>query len=90
MQHSWILKIFLLIMCDQQQELCHTGAQLSPHSHALTSNSRLRETSDPLTWASCFLAFMATSVELQEAHDLAAYGTTVLQLACKHSGMGWL
>ena len=78
------------LLVQRLQELSHTGAHLSPLSQALTSNSRLREISDPLTWASCFLAFMATSLELQEARDLAAYGMIVLQLARKHSGMGWL
>ena len=39
---------------------------MSPLSQTITSSSRLREITDPLTWASCFLAFMATSLELQE------------------------
>ena len=79
-----------VLLVHRLQELGHTGAHLSPLSHALTSNSRLREINDPLTWAPCFLAFMATSLELQGARDLVAYGMIVLQLACKHSGINWL
>ena len=41
-------------------------------------------------WASCFLAFMATSLDQQDARGLAAYGMIVLQLAWKHGSTGWL
>ena len=66
------------------------GALLPSPNHASLGSSRLREIADPLTWASCFLAFMATSLEEQDARDLAAYGMIVLQLARKHGGSRWL
>ena len=56
----------------------------------LVNGSRLCEISDPLSWASCFLAFMAARVDHQETRELAAYGSIVLQLARKHAGGGWL
>ena len=79
-----------VLLVQRLQELSYSGAHLSPLSQSLSANSRLREINDPLTWASCFLAFMATRLELQEARDLAAYGMIILQLARKHGGMGWL
>ena len=66
----------LLVQC--LQELSQAGTQLSSLPHTLASSSRLREISDPLTWASCFLAFMATILEQQDARDLAAYGMIIL------------
>ena len=79
-----------MLLVQRLQELNLVGAQLPSLSHALLGSSRLREIADPLTWASCFLAFMATSLEQQDARDLAAYGMIVLQLAQKHGGTGWL
>ena len=52
--------------------------------------SRLREIQDPLTWLTCFLAFVAAKVEHKETRDLLAYGLIVVHLARKHGGQGWL
>ena len=52
--------------------------------------TRLREISDPLTWAFCFLAFVAVRTRDQETRDLAAYGQLVIHLARQHGGAGWL
>ena len=62
----------------------------SQMSHPLIVNSKLREIQDPLSWVSCFLAFMATRCQDQEMRELAAYGQIVLHLARKHGGKGWL
>ena len=58
-------------------------------AHPLPAGSKLRDVPDPLTWASCFLAFLAAKAD-QESRELAAYGMIVLQLARKHGGTGWL
>ena len=50
----------------------------------------MREVSDPLMWALCFLVFMAARTSHDKARDLAAYGMAVLQLARKHRGSSWL
>ena len=50
----------------------------------------MREIQDPLSWVSCFLAFMATKVDNKETQSLAAYGMLVIHLARKHGGRGWL
>ena len=51
--------------------------------------SRLRDIRDPLTWVTCFLAFVAAKVENKETRELMAYGQIVLLLARKHGGLGW-
>ena len=58
-------------------------------AHPLPAGSKLRDVPDPLTWVSCFLAFLAAKAD-QESRELAAYGMIVLQLARKHGGTGWL
>lgn len=60
------------------------------HTHFYSPTGRLREVQDPLTWVSCFLAFMATRIEDKETRSLAAYGMIVIHLARKHGGRGWL
>ena len=52
--------------------------------------ARLREISDPLTWAFCFLAFVAVRTKDQETRELAAYGQLIIHLARQHGGTGWL
>ena len=49
----------------------------------------MREVSDPLTWVSCFLAFMAAKIDHEETRRLAAYGMIIMQLVRKHGGNGW-
>ena len=56
-----------MLLAQHLQELGQMGALLPSPTHASLGNSHLREISDPLTWASCFLAFMATSLEQQDA-----------------------
>ena len=55
-----------------------------------TPATRMRDIQDPLSWVSCFFAFMAAKVDNQDCRDLAAYGMLVIHLARKHGGMGWL
>ncbi len=45
---------------------------------------------DPLTWVSCFLAFMASRTSHEETRDMAAYAMIIIRLSRKHSGSGWL
>ena len=77
------------MLLQRLQEIGQSGA-ISPGFQPLVNSSRLREITDPLSWASCFLAFMASRVDNQETRDLAAYGLIVLQLSRKHAGEGWL
>ena len=53
-----------VLLVQRLQELSYSGAHLSFLSQSLSGNSRLREINDLLTWASWFLAFMATRLEL--------------------------
>ena len=74
-----------ILLVQRLQELGHTG----PSLHSAVSTSRLRDVPDALTWASCFLAYMATKIDHAETRQLAAYGMIVLQLAQQHRGSGW-
>ena len=78
-----------VILLQRLQELGQSG-QVTPSVKPLVSGLRLREIADPLTWASCFLAFMATKSDHQPSRDPAAYGMIILQLARKHGGNGWI
>lgn len=62
----------------------------APAHHSTGSHSKLREIQDPLTWARCFLLFLAAQVDHRQTRDLAAYGVIVLDLARAHGGQGWL
>ena len=77
------------MLLQRLTELSQAGA-VPVASQPLFSSSRMREVSDPLTWASCFLAFMAAKTEHEDTHQLAAYGMIILQLVRKHGGSGWL
>ena len=77
-----------VLLLQRLQELGMAGS-VAPAMQPLVSGSRLREVTDPVSWASCFLAFLATKVEHKETRELAAYGMIVLQLASKHQGAGW-
>ena len=77
-----------VLLLQRLQELGMAGS-VAPAMQPLVSGSRLREVTDPVSWASCFLAFLATKVEHRETRELAAYGMIVLQLASKHQGAGW-
>lgn len=50
----------------------------------------MRDIQDPLTWVSCFFAYMAAKVDNHDCRALAAYGMLVNHLARKHGGRGWL
>ena len=77
-----------ILLRQRLQELGVSGSAASA-VQPLVSGSRLREVSDPVSWASCFLAFIATKVDHRETRELAAYGMIILQLATKHPGAGW-
>lgn len=77
------------LLLQRIQDLSQAGATPGA-AQSLVSNSRMREVSDPLTWASCFLAFLAAKIDHEETRRLAAYAMIILQLARKHGGSGWL
>ena len=52
--------------------------------------SRKREIRDPLTWAACFMGFVAERADLPGTRDLLAYSQLILQLARQHGGGGWI
>ncbi len=52
-----------------------------------TPATRMRDIQDPLSWVSCFFAFMAAKVDNNDCRSLAAYGMLIIR---KHGGMGWL
>ena len=54
----------------------------------LLANSHMREVTDPLTWTSCFLAFMAVKSDNDETRKLAAYGMIILQFVASMVGTG--
>ena len=83
------LLVDINLLLQRIQELSQAGA-IPAAAQPLLSGSRLREVSDPLTWVSCFLAFMAAKTDHEETRRLAAYGMIILQLVRKHGGSGWL
>ena len=76
-----------MALINRIQELTQAGQSPLP----LTAvSARMRSVTDPLTWVSCFLAFMAAKSDCQQTRDLAAYGQIIINLARKHGGQGWL
>ena len=65
------------------------NAHMTPLT-AISTASKLRSVKDPLSWAYCFLGFIAAKVEVPQARELAAYGQLVIHMARKHGGRGWL
>ena len=63
---------------------------LGPHHPPASSNTKLREIRDPLSWVFCFLYFIAASSDDIYIQQLSAYGQIVIHLAQKHGGSGWL
>ena len=57
---------------------------------AITSTSKLKEITDPLTLTYCMLSFLAVKVPHPEARQIIAYMQIVIDLARKHPGPGWL
>ena len=78
-----------IILLQRLRELGQ-GGPILPGVQPLVNSSRLQEIADPLSWVSCFLAFMASRVDNQETRELAAYGLIVLQLSRKHAREDWL
>ena len=69
----------------QRLQETNTGSQV-----ASSSSSRMRDIRDPLTWAACFMGFVAARADLPGTRDLLAYGQLILQLARQHGGGGWI
>ena len=57
-----------MALLQRLQEM-NTGSQV-----ASSSSSRMREIRDPLTWAACFMGFVAARADLPGSRDLLAYG----------------
>uniref|UniRef100_A0A1X7UUI3 CCHC-type domain-containing protein n=1 Tax=Amphimedon queenslandica TaxID=400682 RepID=A0A1X7UUI3_AMPQE len=57
---------------------------------ANSSVQKMRDISDPLSWAYCFLSFVAVSVKDKHTRDLMAYGQVIIQMARSHGGLGWV
>uniref|UniRef100_A0A1X7TCH6 Cleavage and polyadenylation specificity factor subunit 4 n=1 Tax=Amphimedon queenslandica TaxID=400682 RepID=A0A1X7TCH6_AMPQE len=55
-----------------------------------TSVQKMRDISDPLSWAYCFLSFVAVSVKDKHTRDLMAYGQVIIQMSRSHGGLGWI
>ena len=60
------------------------------HLFVGAAKPRLREVDSPLTWASCFLAYVAVCTEDTRIRNLLTYGRLVIREAQRHSGPGWL
>ena len=78
-----------ITLSERLQALGQPGSQLS-YLGSVPTAPRLRSISDPLTWACCFLAFMAASTESDATREMAAYAQIVVMQARKHPGGGWL
>ena len=65
-------------------ELGHSSAQ-----SILTSSTKLRDITDPLTWVFCFLSLVAVKSDDPVTKELLAYAQLVIQLVWKHGGLGW-
>ena len=50
---------------------------------------RLREVQSPLTWVSCFLAYVAVLTPDPKTRDLLTYARLVVREAQRHGGPGW-
>ena len=55
-------------------------------THSQVSNSW--EIKDVTTWVHFFLSFVAAIVDLEETHQLMAYGQITIMLATKYGGLG--
>ena len=78
-----------ILLLQKLQDIGQANPALSA-AQPFLSGSKLRDVPNPLSWASCFLAFLAAKTNCEEARELAAYGMIVLHLARKHGGSGWL
>ena len=51
--------------------------------------SHLKDIRDPLSWASCFMTFVAAKVNCSETRELMAYEKIIVFLAQRHGGVVW-
>ena len=49
----------------------------------------MRDIADPLTWAFCFMSYIAVKANHETTNQLVAYAQTIIQLYWKHGGLGW-
>lgn len=68
-----------------QGQLDDLPAQAAPAARP----HRLREIDSPLTWAFCFLAYMAVLTNDADTRDMLTYARLVIREAQYHSGPGW-
>lgn len=60
------------------------------HTQPGLPKPRLREIQSPLTWATCFLAYVAVLTEDPKMGDLLTYyGHLILREVQRHCGPGW-
>ena len=57
---------------------------------SVSTKPRLRKIDNPLTWASCFLAYAAVRASDPQTRDLLTYGCLIIRESQCHSGPGWL
>ena len=69
----------------------HSQLEELPAQTALAARPhRLREIELPLSWAFCFLAYIAVRTSDQETRDMLTYARLVIREAQCHGGAGWL
>ena len=65
--------------------LLHHLKEIGSAKHPLSSNTtHLRDIWDPLSWATCFMTFVAGKTNLQESRELIAYGKIIIYLVQGH------
>ena len=78
------------IALHQRMEEVHRRGSSSTQWVTTAPTPKLREVSSPLSWAACFLSFMAVKCTDEHMRDLLTYARLVIDLARKHGGRGWL
>ena len=79
------------LLADNMSLCTQLEALPGPHSlYASFPKPRLREIQSPLTWASCFLAYVAVLTPDIHTRNLLTYGRLVIREAQRHGGPGWL
>ena len=64
--------------------------EIGAANHPSPANSaRLRDIRILLSWASCFMSFVAAKSDHRETRELMAYGKIIISLAQGHGGLGW-
>ena len=63
--------------------------EISLPGHPPPANlSHLRDISDPLSWAACFMVFVTAKFDSPETRELMAYGKIIIALAQRHGSLG--